>query len=137
MICVNALNGLSSFLPKTIRSKGGRRNLCQRPKRALFISTERKTHLQKNFLGVNALNRLSSFLQSITGTGYSGLLESVNALNGLSSFLRTVARNSNRHSDRCQRPKRALFISTQLQTLRELRSNMCVNALNGLSSFLH
>ena len=36
---VNALNGLSSFLPKNIMTEKMAQEMCQRPKRAFFIST--------------------------------------------------------------------------------------------------
>ena len=111
--------------------------MCQRPKRALFISTyakekERKRH---EMPCVNALNGLSSFLRLKKWTQYY-LHSCVNALNGLSSFLQRLAFIEKNHPELCQRPKRALFISTALVAGWIMRGRWCVNALNGLSSFL-
>ena len=62
--------------------------MCQRPKRALFISTEKQKEIEKEIKqGVNALNGLSSFLLGALMCAYVTLV-CVNALNGLSSFLR-------------------------------------------------
>ena len=64
------------------------RDVCQRPKRAFFISTDQKfTRSLKTSLCVNALNGLSSFLQIKEATAIT-------------------------HAGVCQRPKRAFFIST-------------------------
>ena len=60
---------------------------------------------------VNALNGLSSFLQSINEKKKE-LNKGVNALNGLSSFLLTPLHQATLNKDMCQRPKRAFFIST-------------------------
>ena len=38
-MCVNALNGLSLFLRKSIKNLADADIVCQRPKRAFFIST--------------------------------------------------------------------------------------------------
>ena len=63
--------------------------VCQRPKRAFFISTTVRN-----------------------SEAHCGLC--VNALNGLSSFLLQEATGRNLHTlVRCQRPKRAFFISTK------------------------
>ena len=40
--CVNALNGLSSFLPLLMKTEQDNGFVCQRPKRAFFISTKIK-----------------------------------------------------------------------------------------------
>ena len=88
--CVNTLNGLSSFLLKegylntrtalvcqrpkraffisttTLWTVTVIFAVCQRPKRAFFISTEGRTFWYLQEKGVNALNGLSSFLQKIT-----------------------------------------------------------------------
>ena len=61
---------------------------CQRPKRALFISTK----------------NMQSILKSQQ--------KSVNALNGLFSFLQKNLKYYLTSTSKCQRPKRALFIST-------------------------
>ena len=89
--------------------------LCQRPKRALFISTKGKelTDVTLIIEGVNALNGLFSFLRSVVESRTGRWKFSVNARNGLFSFLRCnnwVEYAS--ATDKCQRPKRALFIST-------------------------
>ena len=85
---VNALNGLSSFLQENLKIVGINEILCQRPKRAFFISTESKVYLRSVFMsGVNALNGLSSFLRR-KGKIWA-IKMCVNALNGLSSFLLT------------------------------------------------
>ena len=60
---VNALNGLSSFLPKNIMTEKMAQEMCQRPKRAFFISTVIiAVGILMSMLCVNALNGLSSFL---------------------------------------------------------------------------
>ena len=64
-ICVNALNGLSSFLQKRKKMETRIREWSQRPKRAFFISTKKLDKVIAKFItGVNALNGLSSFLRS-------------------------------------------------------------------------
>ena len=84
--CVNALNGLSSFLRRFSRSTCSCHNRCQRPKRALFISTAHCAIYYIINYGVNALNGLSSFLlEKVEEKEREN--KSVNALNGLSSFL--------------------------------------------------
>ena len=60
--------------------------MCQRPKRALFISTAHCAIYYIINYGVNALNGLSSFLlEKVEEKEREN--KSVNALNGLSSFL--------------------------------------------------
>ena len=59
----------------------------------------------------------------------------VNALNGLFPFLRYNG-NLFDMNVRCQRPKRALSIST-VDKLIKYNCVVCVNALNGLFPFLH
>ena len=85
--------------------------MCQRPKRAFFISTvERSLKMKGKAKSVNALNGLSSFLlKSAIGVALMVL---------------------------CQRPKRAFFISTEGRKDINPQKRGCVNALNGLSSFL-
>ena len=64
-------------------------------------------------ISVNALNGLFSFLRSVVESRTGRWKFSVNALNGLFSFLRCnnwVEYAS--ATEKCQRPKRALFIST-------------------------
>lgn len=62
-------------------------------------------------------------------------MECVNVLNEISHFYYkhsiTVI-----HKSVCQRPKRALSISTWLQAFESCLHEVCVNALNGLSPFL-
>ena len=75
-MCVNALNGLSSFLPREyLLSRWKVR--CQRPKRAYFISTYRKEVM---------------------------LLD---------------------QEEECQRPKRAYFISTAKIRLTKAEASLC------------
>ena len=63
-------------------------------------------------LSVNALNGLLSFLPYLMSI--TPLLEvCVNALNGLLSFLlETAVKKMREQNEKCQRPKRASFIST-------------------------
>ena len=119
--CVNALNGLSSFLRTSRKHSKTTLLLCQRPKRALFISTAKQ--FMESFNDnqcVNALNGLSSFLHSFRGRNFC-LLQCVNALNGLSSFLPKEVTREYATLAVCQRPKRALFISTQQSLLQRKR----------------
>ena len=111
-MCVNALNGLSSFLPPFSDYYIMQALMCQRPKRAFFISTEDGTLVKTSRIGCQRPKR-AFFISTFTGRFYRKmwLLRCVNALNGLSSFLRGL-----------------LWIQTLYW--------MCVNALNGLSSFL-
>ena len=87
--CVNALNGLFSFLPEPTQQPETVQSVCQRPKRALFIST---------FTSIKVYPPLTDTC--------------VNALNGLFSFLQNTIMHEILHTCVCQRPKRALFIST-------------------------
>ena len=57
-----ALNGLLSFLLIFTAVLLVANMLCQRPKRASFISTKMKKEKDIKKLGVNALNGLLSFL---------------------------------------------------------------------------
>ena len=88
---------------------------CQRPKRAFFISTLINLSKREGRIdGVNALNGLSSFLLVLTFIFGQVYVRCVNALNGLSSFLQTGERVKRMATDTvCQRPKRAFFISTK------------------------
>ena len=61
---------------------------------------------------VNALNGLFSFLRLSSSCLTSWAIPSVNALNGLFSFLPLVTLPFYSIAYVCQRPKRALFIST-------------------------
>ena len=65
--------------------------MCQRPKRAYFISTKTKA--------------------------FAAQLSCVNALNGLTSFLPEKRKVTEREYKMCQRPKRAYFISTEMNSL--------------------
>ena len=60
----------------------------------------------------------------------------VNALSGLFSFLHEFLNDHKIRFIVCQRPKRALFISTSKNVRRMRKQTGCVNALNGLFSFL-
>ena len=152
----NALNGLLSFL------LWKRRQNCkwtfQRPKRASFISTK-FLKLLRFLKCFNALNGLLSFLLLILIIR-SYLMKCFNALNGLLSFLPSERRRQAIIWSMFQRPKRASFISTSVDSYtvqdrydvfqRPKRASfistpwgwdydineVCFNALNGLLSFL-
>ena len=63
--CVNALNGLTSFLPADDQFFDEIVTECQRPERAYFISTWIHQELrQHQWRRVNALNGLTSFLHA-------------------------------------------------------------------------
>ena len=86
--------------------------MCQRPERAYFISTEEKNMSTLYTMGVNALNGLTSFLPK-----------------SLDALTPAIAR--------CQRPERAYFISTPTKDeWDDCKKERGVNALNGLTSFL-
>ena len=159
--CVNALNGLTSFLHN---SKQWREKLCRKCVNALngLTSFLQNYGNVSNIMGncVNALNGLTSFLRGWL-LKYYFWEKCVNALNGLTSFLQKEWRTVIRYIVRCQRPKRAYFISTPstlsimgpkimvcqrpkrayfISTKEEnimYTPEICVNALNGLTSFLH
>ena len=107
-----ALNGLLSFLLIFTAVLLVANMLCQRPKRASFISTlELLATINVLTISVNALNGLLSFLPTCVRV-ISRPTSCVNALNGLLSFLQLVAVITPKVAGRCQRPKRASFIST-------------------------
>ena len=87
---VNALSGLFLFLLFHTMDIFNNTDVCQRPKRAFFISTS----------SIPKKSRFGKFL-------------CVNALNGLSSFLQEEKNMKRTFMVVCQRPKRAFFISTQ------------------------
>ena len=62
--------------------------VCQRPKRAFFISTGGRVTYESKSGCVNALNGLSLFLQLLILIILPKNPKCVNALNGLSLFLR-------------------------------------------------
>ena len=85
-MCVNALNGLFPFL-HFMEEHGGELIVCQRPKRAFSISTDRFIFSRSIFMCVNALNGLFPFLlKRLTLPQYIKVM-GVNALNGLFPFL--------------------------------------------------
>ena len=88
------------------------KKLCQRPKRASFIST--RNHLRKLRMApecVNALNGLLSFL--LMNNEELKTLEEGCQRPKRASFISTVDIHDRMKSlTRCQRPKRASFIST-------------------------
>ena len=88
-------------------------DLCQRPKRAFSISTEKgKNKNNMDSICVNALNGLFPFLQYQV-TNESVMVGGVNALNGLFPFLlEKVTKIMDENGAVCQRPKRAFSIST-------------------------
>ena len=89
-ICVNALNGLFSFLQyKRCLSWGGK--VCQRPERAFFISTVKKR--EKTFELTNVSTPWTGFFHFyyLCISYRNGIFRRcVNALNGLFSFLHTT-----------------------------------------------
>ena len=66
---VNALSGLFLFLLFHTMDIFNNTDVCQRPKRAFFISTMGQESIQKIGKGVNALNGLSSFLHRKQSNG--------------------------------------------------------------------
>ena len=111
---VNALNGLSSFLPCYSKEyKNHANSVCQRPERAFFISTLVQ--------GIDALDNgamcqrperaffISTELEQLLISKHKSC---VNALNGLSSFLPIYNIIYYVSNFVCQRPERAFFIST-------------------------
>ena len=112
--------------------------MCQRPERAYFISTGtrrdardyrkgvstpwtgllhfyRAVFWQRSscqWIGVNALNGLTSFLHSSPPWSDNSYNKCVNALNGLTSFLHGRLADFLLSISVCQRPERAYFIST-------------------------
>ena len=111
--CVNALNGLFSFLQAD--------NISSR---------------LSSFYRVNALNGLFSFLPPNAGSLITAKYRRVNALNGLFSFLPMANAKGLRRPSMCQCPKRAFLISTYPRRKNMQNINTSVNALNGLFSFL-
>ena len=136
--------------------------MCQRPERAYFISTGtrrdardyrkgvstpwtgllhfyRAVFWQRSscqWIGVNALNGLTSFLHSSPPWSDNSYNKCVNALNGLTSFLHGRLADFLLSISVCQRPERAYFISTSYWIVIAELAIECVNALNGLTSFL-
>ena len=86
--------------------------MCQRPKRAFFISTE-EAHRAPEKLVLCQRPKRAFFISTL-----KGLNEVFKRLNW------------------CQRPKRAFFISTETVYMSPKKPIGGVNALNGLSSFL-
>ena len=108
--------------------------MCQRPRRASFISTITCTYYI--YVPEKCQRPKRAFLIStrqITNEIVNKLL-CVNALNGLFLFLRESICYSFQNQVQCQRPKRAFLISTKLR--QSSSGNMCVNTLNGLFLFL-
>ena len=111
---VNALNGLLSFLPFLFHIDADTSVWCQRPKRASFISTLRENSKISSWQIMCQRPKRASFIST-----YTAYLQ-------LEFFIV------------CQRPKRASFISTYHSKKNSFTSiKVCVNALNGLLSFLH
>ena len=111
--------------------------LCQRPKRAFFISTPYMEFLMGNESEcVNALNGLSSFLLFSLAELMQSLLVCQRPKRAF--FISTLKKTDEmeKRIKGCQRPKRAFFISTDETSYGAILRPYCVNALNGLSSFL-
>ena len=133
--CVNALNGLLSFLRDYALREHNQTERCQRPERASFISTKYGVIPQIISMAcVNALNGLLSFLH------YKKLKRQlsggVNALNGLLSFLLP---NSSEivQKTTCVNALNGLLSFLREKLIEALEKEFSVNALNGLLSFLH
>ena len=87
-MCVNALNGLLSFLRKTAGIKRRRTRVCQRPKRASFISTKKIITFRRK-ISLCQRPKRASFISTCKAVLFCIL-----------------------YVEKCQRPKRASFIST-------------------------
>ena len=101
--------------------------MCQRPKRAFFISTKGR---KNPFLLLEKCQRpkRAFFISTIALalSAASHILACVNALNGLSSFLLLVILlGAGLTWVMCQRPKRAFFISTTGKTITIPNSELC------------
>ena len=133
---VNALSGLFLFLLFHTMDIFNNTDVCQRPKRAFFISTlELQNIVFPKWSCVNALNGLSSFLQERTQMAQT--INWVCQRPKRAFFISTeeVVEEPSGRKKMCQRPKRAFFISTE-HIGAPLQVMNGVNALNGLSSFL-
>ena len=136
-ICVNALNGLFPFLRFWRNYSCIVPGMCQRPKRALSISTRGVETIENNEFCVNALNGLFPFLRSILDKSSVFQYQiCVNALNGLFPFL-PKRQEIIDFIVKCVNALNGLFPFLLLkgEFLRWLKSQ-CVNALNGLFPFL-
>ena len=111
-MCVNALNGLSSFLQHGDNRHYHCNNVCQRPERAFFISTIKRVLTKDGHVTMCQRPERAFFISTKLWRKLHG---------------RVV----------CQRPERAFFISTYDYFLSRRQKEKGVNALNGLSSFLH
>ena len=113
-LCVNALNGLSTFLPLITHAGVFHADECQRPKRAFYISTENGETDYGGYFRCQRPKR-AFYISTLFGNEPEvNILECVNALNGLSTFLRIVLSLICWHLFLCQRPKRAFYISTRI-----------------------
>ena len=85
---------------------------------------------------VNALGGLFSFLLAESYISCAGERLCVNALGGLFSFLQKFVSWAWFLHGMCQCPRRAILISTELQSAFQATKSKSVNALGGLFSFL-
>ena len=123
LLCVNALNGLSSFLPSKAPDCMLYLALCQRPKRAFFISTIPLMAVRRRLLEVCQRPKRAFFISTIAQQEKCKRYNfSVNALNGLSSFLLFWRKSLTQSDDMCQRPKRAFFISPKITISRRRKT---------------
>ena len=135
----NALNGLLSFLLALAEVTNPQLIVCQRPKRALFISTLINIIMCVFCTEMCQRPKRALFISTSLKKkgGNFNVTIGVNALNGLFSFLQKVSVTFEPNStSQCQRPKRALFISTKAGIWFQQFQSKSVNALNGLFSFL-
>ena len=98
-----------------------------RPKRALFISTQKgnRRQLPEVERCVNALSGLFSFLQSFQIHKEEGICYVSTPLAGSSHFYDLIDCHKSMPIKECQRPKRALFISTFLFFVLQLNEQLC------------
>ena len=113
MTCVNALNGLISFLHEA-GTKVEPRRLCVNALNGLISFLRCFVWYGATLvICVNALNGLISFLHVTLGKKAKANCTGVNALNGLISFLHAELDEAQAdYKELCQCPKRANFIST-------------------------
>ena len=87
--------------------------MCQRPERAYFISTEEKNMSTLYTMGVNALNGLTSFLPKSLDALTPAIARCQRPERALLHFYADERRMGRlQERKRCQRPERAYFIST-------------------------
>ena len=112
-VCVNALNGLLSFLRYTIKSDGTLNIVCQCPKRAFIISTQDITDKNEYFNKCQCPKR--AFIISTVIALLVALVCFIMCQCPKRAFIistKTYAVTKATYSTLCQCPKRAFIIST-------------------------